>query len=177
MSLAEFPWKSGKYANCTEPRQKRGELSLDVAECADFEEYHASMRGYLPADPTLLHMALMALKHRLWLPRLSSVIEAPLLLPSGRLIDQPGYNAKTGLHLETSGVVFPPVPERPSKGACLQALQLLEEGRLAEFLFVDAMSKSVALSVPISTCPDTSISRPNLWLLPCDLPAKQIPVG
>jgi hypothetical protein len=140
---------------------ERAELLLDVASVAEFER--TNKRGQMaPADPTILQMGtLMGLKLRLRLPRLTGVIEAPLLLPNGRMIEAPGYDDRTGLFLDTGGVNFPPINERPTKEECLEALKRLDEDLLVNFPFVDDASRSVALSALL-----TGVSRAALKLAP-----------
>jgi putative DNA primase/helicase len=80
-------------------------------------------------------------------PELAGIIETPTLRPDGSILQEPGYDAQTGLLL-----VNPPamsrIAERPTEVDAMAAMVLLNE-LLREFPFADEMSRSVALSALI----------------------------
>ena len=84
------------------------------------------------------------------LPSLLGVVTAPTLRPDGTILDQPGYDEATGLVYHPRGVVFPPVPENPSREDALRALTLLKQP-FREFPFVPGAHLAVALSDIITT--------------------------
>jgi putative DNA primase/helicase len=79
---------------------------------------------------------------------LVGVIETPTLRPDGTVLAQPGYDPATGLML-FDPPPMPSIPERPTRGDAETALATLD-GLLDEFPFVDATSRSVALSALIT---------------------------
>jgi len=76
---------------------------------------------------------------------LTGVTNCPTLRPDGSILDQPGYDAATGILYNPRGVEFPEIPQNPSKDDAVRALAVLK-APIKEFKFVDAASKSVALS-------------------------------
>jgi hypothetical protein len=79
------------------------------------------------------------------LPLLSAAISTPLILPTGRIIEKPGYDEGTGFFFNPLGAAFPPIPNKPTREDARVALNLLV-GLIKEFPFVDNASKAVALS-------------------------------
>jgi putative DNA primase/helicase len=79
---------------------------------------------------------------------LVGVIETPTLRPDGTVLAQPGYDPATGLML-FDPPPMPSIPERPTRGEAETALATLDS-LLEEFPFVDAASRSVALSALIT---------------------------
>jgi putative DNA primase/helicase len=79
---------------------------------------------------------------------LVGVIETPTLRPDGTALAQPGYDPATGLML-FDPPPMPIIPERPSRSEAEASLALLD-GVLDEFPFVDAASRSVALSALVT---------------------------
>ena len=49
------------------------------------------------------------------IPALLGIVEAPTLRPDGSVLDQPGYDAASGLYFDDGGLTFPPVPFMPSR--------------------------------------------------------------
>jgi putative DNA primase/helicase len=78
-------------------------------------------------------------------PVLVGVIGCPTLRPDGSLLTADGYDPSTGLFL-LSGVALPPIPDRPTRHDALLAMGVLLD-LVKEFPFVDAASKSVAVSM------------------------------
>jgi len=82
-------------------------------------------------------------------PPLAGVIGTPTLRPDGTLLATQGYDPTTGLAL----LVPPPmpaIPPEPSKADALEALRALGY-LLAEFPFADCASRSVGLSMLMTT--------------------------
>ena len=59
------------------------------------------------------------------LPTLNGIITAPTLRPDGTVLDQPGYDACTGLILHLGSEGLPAIPERPTEADLEQALRML----------------------------------------------------
>ena len=82
-------------------------------------------------------------------PIIAGIITTPTLRPDGTILSDAGYDPATKLLL-VDPPPMPPIPENPTKNDALAALNFIKEV-LAEFPFVDAVSRSVALSAQIST--------------------------
>jgi len=82
-------------------------------------------------------------------PGLGGVLEAPTLRPDGSLLDQPGYDEKTGLLFDPGDTRFEPIPDRPTAEQAMAACQDLR-GILDEFPFVGEADEAVALSAMLT---------------------------
>lgn len=80
---------------------------------------------------------------------LAGVIGTPTMRPDGSLLLEEGYDEATGLYL-LSPPTMPPLPDSPEKDDAEAALAELS-GLLAEFPFTDRASRSVALSMMLTT--------------------------
>jgi putative DNA primase/helicase len=98
-----------------------------AARAACWTKYDKRARAWEPALPP--RWALEALQGRpAWpFPPLEGIIHSPTLRPDGSVLDQPGYDAATGLYLVHSGPAFPPLPRHPTIDAARLALQQLQE--------------------------------------------------
>ncbi len=97
------------------------------------------------APPMWIAKSLSERAGRLGLPVLSGVISAPTLRRDGSILSSPGYDAVTGLLLDTRGVKFPAVPDAPTRDDALAALGKLNE-LVATFPFVTPADRAVALA-------------------------------
>ena len=98
------------------------------------------------------HDAAMVLLKRFgdWaFPVIAGIITTPTLRPDGTILSEAGYDPATKLLL-VDPPPMPPIPENPTKNDAIAALNFIKE-LLAEFPFVDDVSRSVALSAQIST--------------------------
>ncbi len=123
-----------------------------MTKSANWEKLDSRSGKYVPSDAPL--KVAMTYQQRIgkWkVPVLSGVINAPTLRPDGSVLDQPGYDASTGLLLVETEVFYPPIPAAPTQYEALLALGVLE-GLLDGFPFVDTCSKAVALSCILSAC-------------------------
>jgi hypothetical protein len=88
-------------------------------------------------------------RERWQLPPLIGIINAPMMRADGSLLDQPGYDARTGLLYRQDGVEFERIPDYPTRDDALRALCRLQD-LISTFPFVSAADRSVALSAIIS---------------------------
>jgi hypothetical protein len=103
------------------------------------------------------------------IPVLTGIVEAPTLRPDGTILSEPGYDAATGLLLDTGGVDFPAVPERPTKEDAEEALRLIQDV-IRAFPFKDEASKAAGVALMITpnvrkacrAVPLTVISAPKM---------------
>ena len=110
--------------------------------------------------PNWIAEKLAARTGRLRLPVLSAVIGAPTLRADGSILDRSGYDAATGLYLDTQGTTFPAIPESPTQQQAAKALGKLQS-LLSTFPFVAPQHTSVALA-----CLLTAVIRRSLSAAP-----------
>lgn len=79
----------------------------------------------------------------------AGILNAPTLRHDGSILSQPGYDSRTHLYLQSS-VALPAIPEHPTRAQAEEALTLLTD-LMTEIPFVNESSKSVALSMMLST--------------------------
>jgi hypothetical protein len=117
------------------------------AGAARWEKYNAREKKWLRADPPsdAVNAYLDRKGDERRLRPLMGVVMTPTIRPDGSLLTEPGYDAQTGLYLNTLGTEFPPVPEWPTKEEAKEALKLLKEP-VSKFPFVEGANLSVWLS-------------------------------
>ncbi len=108
--------------------------------------------------PTVVAQTLMARMD--WtFPPLEAVAESPLFLPTGDVLDVPGYHDETGLLLTTEPGEFPRVSASPSAGDVTTALDLLCDP-LQDFPFLADGDRSVVLAAVLSILARQAIDGP-----------------
>jgi len=126
------------------------EMMVDHVAFVTFDRSR-NIVGMVP--PRALARDFMAAKHHWRFDVLSGLIQAPTLRADGTVLQDHGYDKKSGLYLDTSGVEFPKIPENPTKEEAKAALAVLKEP-FAEFPFVkvieDFDETSPSLSVALS---------------------------
>jgi hypothetical protein len=143
--------------------EERGEHALceDAETIAKFVKFDKRQAKLVPAAaPMGLIRTLKDRKHRLRLPVLVGVVNCPSISATGELLDQPGYDPKTGVLYDPLGVVFPPVPHRPSKQEAKTALRRILR-LFRTFDFVSEDDRAVALSETF-----TAVARRGLPFAP-----------
>ena len=66
---------------------------------------------------------------------LRGIVEAPTMRPDGTILSEPGYDAASGIYLDTGGVRFPTIPDSPDRQEALTALAILKD-TVKDFPFV-----------------------------------------
>ncbi|MES0042626.1 hypothetical protein [Mesorhizobium sp. M0091] len=132
-----------------------------LTERALFVKFNLRVKDFVPCDcPPEVARTILARKGHNWtMPRLRAVISAPTLRPDGTVINEPGYDAKTGLLL-VGERLWRHVPENPSKREAVDALAVLSEP-IASLPFVSESDRAAALALLI-----TSVLRPGLKAAP-----------
>lgn len=116
-----------------------------LSRSAIWLKYDGRSKKLVAADPTPKVAATILSRDGEWtFPRLAGVITTPTLRPDGTILSKPGYDEATQLLL-IDPPEMPSLPPRPSKALATKALARLD-ALLDEFPFVDAASRSVALS-------------------------------
>jgi hypothetical protein len=106
------------------------------------------------APPPRLAKHFLASKDRWRFQVLNGVIQAPTMRADGSLLTAPGYDRLSGLYLDTGGVEYPIIPDKPTRDDALEALELLKTP-FQEFPFVitddfESPSLSAALSAVLT---------------------------
>lgn len=118
----------------------------------DWEKFDARSEDWVRIDaPNKVAKAYQQRVGRWRLPVLTGLLDAPTLRADGSILDQPGYDAATGLLYDPRGSRYPPIPGQPTKAAAQAALKILDE-LLGSFPFVNEASRSVAISVILTAC-------------------------
>lgn len=95
------------------------------------------------------------LEHRdIWeYPSLSGIVETPAMREDGSIIAVEGYDVGSGLLVDFGGVVYPTIPESPTRAEALDALAKIK-WLIKDFAFVkeeiDGVEVSPSLSVALS---------------------------
>jgi hypothetical protein len=82
------------------------------------------------------------------MPVLFGVVTAPTLRYDGSILQEPGYDERARIFFEPNGVIFPTVPDRPTKAQALTALEELKA--LIRGYRFDGAGQSVVLSCKIT---------------------------
>jgi hypothetical protein len=159
--FAEMPTHDRKKIT-TQIIARRGDYALleDVEAVAKFIRFTAKGEPRPCPPPMSLISTLKDREHRLRFPVLTGIVNCPSISADGELLDQPGYDPRTGILYDPLGVTFPRVPDFPSKRDAERSLARLLQ-TLETFDFVSEDDKAVALSLDI-----TIIARRGLPFAP-----------
>ena len=140
----------------------RGDYALveDTEAVAKFVKFNAKGEPRPCPPPLSLIYTLKDRGHRLRFPVLVGIFNCPSITAGGQLLDQPGYDPKTGILFDPLGVEFPRVPDCPSKRQAEKALARILQ-TLETFDFVSDDDRAVALSLDL-----TIIARRGLAFAP-----------
>lgn len=118
-----------------------------------WERWNEEKGDYIPCNaPRYVATTLLA-RRGLWRAQpLVAAINAPTLRPDGSILDQPGYDAATGLLFVNTAVDFPPIPQQPTYEDAQAALAFLYKEVLSGFPFAAPHDRSAALSAILTAC-------------------------
>jgi putative DNA primase/helicase len=124
-----------------------GALIEIITSAARLGKYDARAKAVVPTNcPKQIADAYVNRKGRWGLRPLTGVTNAPTLRPDGSVLDEPGYDPATGLlYIPQSGIVFPAIPEWPTRAEALAALAVLDK-LICRYPFVSLEARSVALA-------------------------------
>lgn len=111
--------------------------------------------------PPLVAETYQARKGKWALPSLAAVIDVPTMRPDGSILEDPGYDERTGLLLQLGGTRVPPIPHMPTKTDALLALDALKVP-LRGFPFVSDADLSVAISAFLTAVSRTALASAPL---------------
>ena len=118
-----------------------------ATRAAIHERYDARSEGYKPWDcPRRVADAYISRGNWPELRALSGFIEAPLITADGRIIDQPGYDADTGLFLACGDIPgYSRPPARPTRADAEASKKILLD-LIGQFAFVGAEDNAATLA-------------------------------
>ena len=79
------------------------------------------------------------------MPILNAIIYAPTLRPDGSVVDQPGYDPKTGVYASFEPDRFLPIDPMPNRNDAIQAIKKLKS-LFNTFPFASDADRSVMLA-------------------------------
>lgn len=146
----DLPAAHGQTTKVPRLRAVSKDMMVDhLSRAAEWVKYNARKKEWVRTDPRTNVAQIILERDGEWgFRKLAGVITTPTLRPDGTLLSEPGYDEATRLLL-IDPPTMPAIPSEPSKQDALKAAQTLD-GLLDEFPFVDAPSRSVALSALIT---------------------------
>lgn len=124
-------------------------LTEQMSTAARWLKINAKGEPY-EVDPTPKHALHVMARAGEWpFNHLRGIINAPTLRADGTLLHRGGYDAESRLILDTGGVTFPPVPNRPTRDDAIAALAMFSP-IFAGFPFVSDADRSVVLAAMLT---------------------------
>lgn len=121
-------------------------LAEAMTYAARWERYDSRLDDWVAMDCSLRVAETFLARDGRWrLPVLTGLINCPTLRADGSILDQPGYDAATGLLFDPQGESFPRLSVAPGKDEAAAALRYLRN-LVATFPFVGEADRTVALS-------------------------------
>lgn len=105
-------------------------------------------KGFRPTDLSMGYAQTLMSRGEWPVPVLRAVVQTPVLLPDGGVINEPGYHANVGLFFD--GAPFDGIPDRPTHEDAKAALEKLREP-FAKYRFAHDDGMAVLLSAVLST--------------------------
>jgi hypothetical protein len=140
----------------------RHHIAEAMTFAAHWERFDARAEDWVATDCPLRIADTYLARDGLWhLPVLTGIINCPTLRPDGTLLDQPGYDAATGLLYDPQGATFPQVPTGTDRHQAMAALGYLKH-LIATFPFVSDADRSVALSAMLTAAIRRSLASAPL---------------
>jgi hypothetical protein len=135
-----------------------------MCRAAQFMRWHAhgKAKGWKPVDaPDKVAGTLLSRRGRWNFPILNGIVQAPFLRVDGSICEVPGYDPESKLLFKTD-VVFPPVPQQPTRDDALKALALLDS-LIDTFPFVGPADRSVTLAAMLTSLDRRSMATAPLF--------------
>ena len=148
--IDDMPASHGRRTKVARLAEVTGPVVIDhLSRSAVWLKFDGRTKKLVAADPKPEVASTILSRDGEWkFPRLAGVITTPTLRPDGTVLMEPGYDEATQLLLLDPPAMHP-IADKPSKKQALSALAFLDT-LLDEFPFVDAASRSVALSALIT---------------------------
>ena len=120
-----------------------------ASQGAEYWKYDKRRKQWEPALPPGWVIETLHCRGEWPFPLLEGIIASPTLRPDGSLLAVPGYDATTGLYLDTNGTTFPPLPAHPTLDDARTAIGHLQEA-VKDFPFTDTWHFSATLAAMLS---------------------------
>jgi len=142
----DMPAAHGRRTKVARLASVEGDTIVDhLSRVSNWLKYNVRKQEMVATDPPRNVALTILSRDGEWrFPRLAGVITTPTLRPDGTILSRPGYDAATQLLL-LDPPEMPSIASYPAKAEAAAALALLDS-LLDEFPFIDAASRSVALS-------------------------------
>lgn len=126
-------------------------MLLPLAEVAHWSKFDGRSEQWKAVNPPLdVAKAVINRGQYKHLPIISGITRLPVMRKDGSIVDQPGYDPKTGIFFDPGAQQFLPVKANPTAADVKQALHVLQQP-LADFPFVSEVDKAVALAMLLET--------------------------
>jgi putative DNA primase/helicase len=140
-----------------------------LSRSAMWVKWDGRKRDWARKDPSGEAAGIMLSRDGEWgFRKLAGVITTPTLRPDGTILSTPGYDESTQLLL-IEPPAMPAIPDKPTRDDAMKAIKLLDT-LLMDFPFVDAASRSVALSAII-----TPVIRGAIAVTPMHVTTAPVP--
>jgi hypothetical protein len=159
--IEEVPASKGRRTKVARLKPVSVDTMRDhLSRVARFEKYDGRAEKMVAADPPHDVAKTLLARDGNWKFRpLKGIITSPTLRPDGSILALPGYDVSTALLL-VDPPPMPAIPEQPTREDAFAAVRLLD-ALLCDFPFVNAPSRSVALSALI-----TPVARGAMQVVP-----------
>ena len=142
-------WLENAYGNAVVHPLTLDRLMEEASRAAKFTRFDLRAGQDVPCLPPVWGLRALMARSSWRFPYLRGIATTPVLMPDGRLIDQPGYDAPSGLYLSFPDGVFPPLPGVITRADAKAALEKLQEP-FHEFPFVADCHKSTAIAAVLT---------------------------
>ncbi|MGH6763015.1 MAG: bifunctional DNA primase/polymerase [Phyllobacterium sp.] len=95
---------------------------------------------------------------------LQGITQSPTMRADGTILQEPGYDAASGLLYDSGRIAFPRVADAPAKEEALTALRILS-GPFRDFCFADEADRSVALAAVLTALVRTMFPSAPLFAI------------
>jgi putative DNA primase/helicase len=116
-----------------------------------------------PIPPRELVTQVLRMTGALTLPVLRGMVHIPLVLPSGRVIETPGYDEATGILYDPLGVEFPRIPEAPTRDDARRAIEVMWKP-FEQYKFAHpGVGRASTLALLITCCVRAALGVVPMW--------------
>ena len=147
-------------------------LQFRIDGLITFLKFDARAKAFKPADCPKNYADGFSVSARLdgGLPELKGIIEHPTINPkTGRIIDQDGYDAGTGLLLRTNGDDWPTIPDKPNDDEIVKAVAALLDPFFF-FPFAGAVDRGVYLAAMLTAVIRGLLEKAPLFMITAPTP-------
>src|SRR5262249_34741723 len=103
------------------------ELATQAARWEKFDKRARKGQEWVEVTPPSRFVQTLLARPAWPFPLLEGIIHSPTLRPDGSVLDQPGYDAETGLYFDSNGTTFPALPSPCTHKQAQDAILTLQE--------------------------------------------------